>query len=384
MAMIEEADHMPPAVVVGLCSHGLATCRALAIAGITVHAVESNADLPGNLTRYANVHRVPAISGPGVVESLLQVRPELGSHDRPIIFLMNDKMIREVATRWPELERHYRLSWAPCRDEVTRLTDKATLEQRCREVGLNYPKTWTVHGASDLDQLPTAPGTQFIVKPALPLGSFKARRCDTLASVGALIDDFSESLPFLVQEWIPGDDRRIQFSALYFDRGIPAARFDGRKLESLPAALGQAIVVESFPDDEVYESTVRFFADLNLSGPVSLELKRAPDGRLWVIEPTIGRTDTHFQAWLANGVNTALIEYRRVLGLPAEAASQTTEKIWFDTERDPLCFLRHARHEGLLSLWKRADFPYVGTSDYRPTARATFVMFRDYIRRRLS
>lgn len=383
MATDVEHSNMPPAVVVGLCSHGLATCRALADGGVTVHALESNADLPGNLTRYAQVHRVPAISGPGVVESLLQIRPRLDSPQRPVIFLMNDKMIREVARRWPELESHYQLSWAPCRREVIRLTDKATLEQRCHEVGLNYPKTWTVRGTGDLSQLPTAPGTQFIVKPALPLGSFKARRCDTLASVGALIDAFSESLPFLVQEWIPGDDRRIQFSAIYFDNGVPLARFDGRKLESLPAALGQAIVVESFPDDEVHECTLRFFADLNLSGPVSLELKRAPDGRLWVIEPTIGRTDTHFQAWLANGINAALIEYRRVLGLGGQAAIQTSEKIWFDTERDPLCFFRHLHSEGLLQSWKRADFPYLGTGDFRPAARATYVMFRDYIRRRL-
>ncbi len=383
MSVSTEFQHSPPAVIVGLCSHGLATCRALTKNGVMVHALESNADLPGNHTRYARVHRVPAISGPGVVESLLAVRADLGSKDRPIIFLMNDKMIREVAQRWPELESHYQLSWAACRSEVIRLTDKATLEQRCREVKLNYPRTWTVHDAGDLHQLPTDPGAQFIVKPALPLGGFKARRCDNNAAVRDLIDKFAGSLPFLVQEWIPGGDRQIQFSAVYFANGVPLARFDGRKLESLPPALGQAIVVDSYPDDEVYESTLRFFSNLGLSGPVSLELKRGPDGRLWVIEPTIGRTDTHFQAWLANGINTALLEYRQVLGLPTTAVGQSTDKIWFDTERDPLCFLRHARTGGLGRMWKSADFPFAGTGDPGPFTRASYIMFRDFIRRRL-
>lgn len=372
-----------PVVVVGLCSHGLATCRALTRNGVVVHALEANPDLPGMRTRYARIHRVPAINGRGVVESLLGVRPQIPSDDKPVLLLMNDNMIREIAQRWPELEPYYRLSWAPCRAEVIRLTDKATLEQRCRETGLNYPRTWTINSAADLERLPSAPGVQFIVKPALPLGGFKAKRCSSVNDVRALVEKFGASLPFLTQEWIPGDDRRIQFSALYFEKGEVLARFDGRKIESLPPALGQAIVVEGYHDDEVFASSLRFFAGLDLSGPASLELKRAPDGSLWVIEPTIGRTDTHFQAWLANGINAALVEYCSVLALPRPTLKPSTGKIWFDTERDPLCFLRYARSAGFGNALQSAEFPYMGFGDPAPFVRATYLMFRDFIRRRL-
>lgn len=372
-----------PVVVVGLCSHGLATCRALRRHGIAVHALEANPDLPGNRTRYAEVHRVPAINGQGVVESLLDARPTIHSDDRPVLMLMNDNMIREVARHWPELEPSYQLSWASCRAQIARLTDKATLEQRCREIGLNYPRTWKIADVGDLAQLPSATGQQFIVKPALPLGGFKARRADSVAEVRKLVDKFGASLPFLTQEWIPGDDLSIQFSAIYFDRGRVLARFDGRKIESLPPALGQAIVVEGHEDEEVFQATLQFFDGLELSGPASLELKRAPDGRLWVIEPTIGRTDTHFQAWLANGINAALVEYCSVLGLPLPEIGSSTGRIWFDTERDPLCFLRYVKTAGILRAFRAAEFPYTDPYDPLPFAHATYRMFRDYVRRRI-
>ena len=49
--------------MVGLCSHGLATVRALANNGVTVYALERNGDLPGTKTRASQVVFTQEVDG---------------------------------------------------------------------------------------------------------------------------------------------------------------------------------------------------------------------------------------------------------------------------------------------------------------------------------
>src|SRR5688572_23134949 len=93
----------PPAVVAGLCAHGLAIVRALARYEIDVHALEAVRTLPGCSTRLATVHPVEEVNGPGVVRALKALRGRIPGTDRPVLFLTNDNMVREVARAWPEL-----------------------------------------------------------------------------------------------------------------------------------------------------------------------------------------------------------------------------------------------------------------------------------------
>jgi predicted ATP-grasp superfamily ATP-dependent carboligase len=100
--------------------------------------------------------------------------------------------------------------------------------------------------------------------------------------------------------------------------------------------MGHTTIGEPFPDDQVYAETRRFFDGLQLSGPVSLELKRDPDGVLWVIEPTIGRTDFWIGLCVANGVNLPLVEYCHQTGLPIPRIGQNDASVWFNEDRDPM------------------------------------------------
>jgi hypothetical protein len=81
--------------------------------------------------------------------------------------------------------------------------------------------------------------------------------------------------------------------------------------------------------------TLLFFEGLELSGPVSLERKQAPDRRQWVIEPTVGRTDFWAELCVANGVNLPLIEYCSTTGSPIPPAAPCSRNLWLNGERDP-------------------------------------------------
>lgn len=323
----------PPAVVVGLCGHGLALVRALHAGGVRVLGIEANDALPGVRTRLAAVVKVPSIHGEGLLESLLALRQRIECPGLPVLFLTNDSMVRTLGQRWPALEGHYALSWAESRARLTPLLDKPALEARCRQTGMDYPRTFVLQQVGDVGAAVAAIGFPMIVKPARPLSGFKTALPDSAAALQALAERFSGDLPFLVQQFVPGDDRSIHFSALYLDQGRELARFDGRKLRSRP--MGHTTIGEACPDDAVYAQTRRFFDGLALSGPVSLELKRGPDGRLWVIEPTIGRTDFWIGLCVENGVNLPLLEYRHQAGLPLPATAQRDDAVWFNEDRDP-------------------------------------------------
>ena len=383
------ADNAQPsglAVVVGLCAHGLAVVRALHRDGVPVVALEANRKIPGVRTRAARVVFTEDINGSGLIDGLLELRGELPDAPDPVLFLTNDNMVRVVAREWQRLEGRYRLSWAHCRQDVLRLLDKTSLEAHCREHGLPYPKTWLLESADALAGL-TEAGLAFplIVKPALPLSGFKVRLIDDLQGLRRLVDERPQALPFLLQHWVPGDDRRILFTAFYLDQGKILASFCGRKLASKPAALGQTTVAESYEHEGMRELAERFFAPLGLSGPVSLEAKLDADGQPWIIEPTLGRTDYWLDCCVANGVNLPLVEYRDQSDGEITPAQQTQDMIWFDTERSPLSYLRLRLGQGDTAPGKwRPRFAYWDRSDPMPSFYSAWRVAGQIGRRALS
>jgi D-aspartate ligase len=196
-----------------------------------------------------------------------------------------------------------------------------------------YPRTFVVDSVENASRI-VASQYPLIAKPARPLSGFKVRKLDSPADLDDLCASNERDLPFLVQNWIPGGDDAIFFCALFLDRGKVLARFDGHKLRSRP--MGHTTIAEPFICQEVYDLTARFFEPLKMSGPVSLELKRDSEGRYWIIEPTVGRTDFWLGVCVANGVNLPHVEYQRAVGAKIDAVIQQDSIIWLNTERDPL------------------------------------------------
>lgn len=358
-------QNRPPAVVVGLCAHGLAIVRALARAGVEVHALEANLGLPATRTRYARVHHVDDINGPGLIASLISARARIACTRPPVLLLTNDNMVRQVAEHWPRLDALYVLSWSHCRQEIATLLSKSSHAEYSARAGLRYPQTRLIRARTDVPKVLGALALPAILKPAKPLSRFKVMLLDSATALTAAVENFASDLPFIVQQWIPGDDTRISFCALYLDHGRVLARFDGHKLRSRP--MGHTTIAEPRADEAVFQDTLKFFGVSSLSGPVSLELKRDEMGDRWVIEPTVGRTDFWLDCCIANGVNLPLLEYCHQAGLPPPAAQPRATVVWLNTERDPLSVLWFVKH--LLVSFPRirtATFPYLDAGDIRP------------------
>ena len=331
----------PLAIVVGLCAHGVSICRSLSRAGHKVVGIEANQRLPGLHTNSADVVLVDDINGKGLIDSLVRLSPELSSGGRPVLFLTNDRMVAIVAHHYKVLRDHYRLSWGDAREALLPLLGKEAIEERCSATGLRYPKTCVVADIESITKVSQILSFPIIFKPNQPLSPYKTLVVQNNDQLQAVTSTIAGALPAIAQEFIPGDDSTIRFAALYLNHGDVVARFEGRKLSSRPMGHTTAAIAET--NDDVHELAKRFFSGLRLSGPVSLELKQAPDSSLWVIEPTVGRTDFWVGLCSRDGVDLPQIEYiDQVFKQRGEHRKQLDRTLWINEEREPAVLARLA------------------------------------------
>lgn len=366
-------DHTaaPLVVVVGACAHSLAMIRGLARNGIRVVALESNRTQPGTHSRYAHMYYAADTNSDGLIGALIELHGKLRPASPPVLMLTNDRMVKTVASHWPRLAGLYRLSWAAHTDATASLLLKSNIEAASRAAGLNYPASHTLNRVEDASSVAAGLNFPLIVKPVAPLSGFKVLRANNQAELEQIVQRFATDLPFVVQEWIDGSDSDLFFAALYLRDGKLLARYEGQKLLSSPPAMGHTVAAQSTNNDEIHAIASRFFAPFNMSGPMSLELKRGPDGRYWIIEPTVGRTDFWIDCCIANGVNLSLLEYLDQSGLPCPPMPQTNDYVWFNTERSPEAWWWYLTRCAPGSWLRKPRFTYLCSDDPQPFLMAS-------------
>jgi predicted ATP-grasp superfamily ATP-dependent carboligase len=356
-----------PAIVVGLCAHGLAIARSLHRGGVSVFAFEQHHRNPGISTRSAQVIEVADINGDGLIDALLAFSTSRNFGARPILFLTNDRMIETIARHIELIRSRFQLSWAGVAAKTVALLDKGSIEARCVETGLAYPRSCLLNSAFEASSLVSgALRFPIIIKPTKPLASFKTLVVSEPVGLQPALAPHATSAPFLAQEFIPGGDEHIFFCALYLHEGQTLAHFEGRKLRSRP--MGHTTIARTFPNAPLLAYTEKFFRGLKLSGPVSLEIKLDSAGTMWVIEPTMGRTDFWVGLCVEAGIDLPLIEYQIQTGqVPAQQAPLMA--LWLNGERDPHAMLWLLLHRPSALLNRRVAGVYISLRDPLPFLR---------------
>ncbi|MBN8279292.1 MAG: hypothetical protein J0M16_01655 [Gammaproteobacteria bacterium] len=357
----------------GLTVHGLAVARALARHGVTVHAFAQKGGWaePTAFTRYATVHVRSGLNRPEFVGHLKRFAGNLPAGRKVVLFPTSDRMAATIARHWDELRDHYLLSWAGCRDLVLDLQSKDNLPRYAERSGIDYPRTATVTSETDARTSAGHLRLPVVVKPARPLSSFKAIIVKEAPELAGLARQYPADLPFVVQEFIEGGEGSLYACTMYLDGGREVCALTSRKLAASPPGLGQGTVFASDSNPEVLDLTRRFFAGLDLSGPVALEFKRDPAGRYWMIEPNVGRTEYCVDLAIHSGMNLPCIEFRHAAGLPPDPtlAATAAPRLWFDTDKDPFCYLRAGTTLASLGAPRHPPvFPFAGHADPLPLA----------------
>jgi predicted ATP-grasp superfamily ATP-dependent carboligase len=374
---------LSPAVVVPLHETGLEVVRALGRRGVYVIGVDEDAHRPGAHSRYCRRVVRSAIEGEALAATLQAIGESLGT--KAALFPCGDPQVLSVSEHRDALERHYFFN-LPDAEVVATLMHKDRFADFATRHGYPVPQTLVVRSLEEAQQAARVIRYPCIVKPAVRGVAWEARRMPKnymVHSPEALCAAYAEfhalASQAVVQEWIPGSDEEVLFCLLCIDsQGRPLATFTGRKLRQWPPERGCTAIATGHQAGELEELTLRFMNEVGFRGLGSMEYRRdTRDGRLVMIEPTVGRIDLQSGVSELYGVSLPWVAYADMVGIrisPRPPGVSAGEARWVHEEGVARLWLRQVRRGRIAFrewgrlLRGRKRFAVFAGDDLAPTA----------------
>ena len=298
----------PAAVVLGRID----LVRALGRAGIASVLVAPRGDPIGRSRHVAGT----IDPGADVLEAVLAYAG--GAEAPPPLLYDSDAALMLVSRNRERLARAYRFV-LPDAELAEDLLDKGRFQALAERLGLPVPRARQLTG-DDLDlRFP-------VVVKASP---HRDRRWEEagFATKVLLVDDpagLSDirvriqgmGLEAIAQELIPGGENQIESYHVYVDdEGSVAGGFTGRKIRTAPPEFGMTTSLEITDTPDVAAAGRDVVERLGFRGVAKLDFKRAPDGRLHLLEVNPRFTLWTYPAAVA-GVNLPTIVYADLTDRP--------------------------------------------------------------------
>lgn len=326
------------AVVVGGGLNALGIVRSLACKSIPILLVTSG-NGPAVRSRYSQKYLVEQTEGESLIAALKSIGRSLPL--KPVLYLTQEKSVASVSQRRDEILPYYHIT-LPDQEILATLMHKESFQQLAERFGSTIPAAVRLQSAMDLEKLH---GLRFpcVLKPAEKNYEYGAifKKAYVVGSIAEASERFLEIAPILpdliVQQWIEGNDSDIYFCLQYVGKEQEVvASFVGRKLRSWPPRIGGTASCTAAPEyhSELTETTSAFFRRAGFVGMGSMEYKRdSRDGRFYMVEPTVGRSDFQEEVATVNGINIPLAAYCYETGLSLQSCCYfETRKIW----REPI------------------------------------------------
>jgi D-aspartate ligase len=210
-------------------------------------------------------------------------------------------------------------------DVARQLLDKSGFDLLARQAGAPVPKTVVLDPSGICMELSEL-RVPVVVKPTARNKFYSARfakayKVDQVTELGTLVQKLREAgVPLVVQEWIDGRDEDIYFNFVFIDAdGVLCSSFVGQKVLCWPPGVGGTVSCMAAPQhhDELTEITVQFLTKVGFRGMLGMEYKRdSRDGRFYMVEPTVYRTDHQHEIAALSGSDFLLACYSRCAGIP--------------------------------------------------------------------
>lgn len=326
------------AVVVGDELNALGIVRSLGMAGVPVIKVVTDLCALSARSRYGEKVLVEKTEGEALIKALIKLADQLP--EKPVLFVTEEKTVRTISENRDRLLAFYQFR-LPAHDRLMVLMHKQGFQALAEATGAPIPAVVQLQSTADLPKLAllTYP---CVLKPSAKDYAYGARfaKAYVVQTADEAAARYREIAPvcadLVVQQWIEGGDDDIYFCLQYIGDQGPVSSFAGRKLRSWPPRIGGTASCTAAWEvaDELAALTSRFFAETGFTGMGSMEFKRdRRDGRFYMIEPTVARTDFQEEVATLNGVNIPLAAYFFETGLPVPpVARPARDKAW----REPL------------------------------------------------
>jgi D-aspartate ligase len=238
------------------------------------------------------------------------------SRKKGALFAASDDVVKRISDHRRLLERYYLFN-LPEKAVVDCFLDKTAFHEWALENGFKVPVSHVCSSHDELEKCLERISFPIIIKPfeksrywdlSSPIDkTFYLRSRQELNEIP--FDLFSVTSRVIMQEYVRGGDGNVYFCLAYYDRrGNRAAHYVGRKILQWPPLNGSTAIAVGDHNEEVSRITEAVFSKARFKGLGSLEFKKdAVDGKLYIIEPTIGRNDFQSGIAVAGGTNLPAI-----------------------------------------------------------------------------
>lgn len=252
---------------------------------------------------------------------------------KPVLYMEEDAQLLMVSRNRDRLASVFRLPLADA-ELVETLVDKGRFQAMAERLGLPVPRTRRLRPLPGSETPELDLRYPLIVKPLTRRppwdeieGLGKAIRLDGHDELRALWPRLIPvGIELLAQELIPGPETRIESHHVYIDAGgAVAGEFTGRKIRTYPVDYGHSTALTITDIDgegaDVAALGREIAAKIGLRGVAKFDFKRAPDGRLHLLE-----INPRFNLWhhlgAVAGVNLPAMVQADLTGRPRPAPAQ--------------------------------------------------------------
>ncbi len=341
----QSSGYVAQAIVVGGGLNALGVVRSLGVAGVPLVVIDTDAKSPAMRSRYGRKRLVSQLEGSTLIADLKRLATDLGTN--AVLFLTEEKTVNTVSEFRGQLPSNL-LIRLPEHARLISLMHKQGFQELAESIGAPVPPTVRLQSSADLPKIAVLK-YPCVLKPSEKSYEYGAvfKKAYKLSSVDEVVAQYKLIEPVLadmvVQEWIEGSDSEIYFCLQYIGQdGEVVSSFTGRKIRSWPPRIGGTASCTAAWDhaQELGATTASFFKQVGFVGMGSMEYKRdARDGRFYMVEPTVARTDFQEEVATVNGCNIPLAAYCHELGLPLRQVVPVTPPcVWRDPQSDRWSF----------------------------------------------
>lgn len=302
----------------------------------------------------------------------------------PVLYFQHDQHVLMISKYRSKLASYVRFA-LPDGELPDQLIDKIRFLDLAQQHGLPVPATTVLDPVRGVDAL-AAERFPAVIKPATradrgwlqvsPTGKAVAvRDRNDLRDILPSLQRYGRAV--LLQEEVPGREDRIEsYHAYVDDAGLVAAEFTGRKVRTFPARYGHSTAVTTTDAADVRSLGRAILRALSFRGVAKVDFKRAPSGRLALLEINPRFSLWHHVGEVA-GVNIPRVVWCDLAGVPRPPSARARPGVTWSNRLD----LRAARANRVpLLKWVRWTLACdarsgVAADDLRPLVRHVAARF---------
>jgi len=306
-----------------------------------------------HITQSFVVSDITKVSNESFLEELIQIAKDMNFEEkRPVVFTGKDDYLLFFSEYYNQLSKYYLLSFESNYEILKAALSKKSLIGIAKRSSVLIPQSFS--DDDNLDVVFNSISYPAIIKPELKNTpeldvvevAFRLRMCNNREELLEAINILKAiECPYIIQEYIPGDDNELYTCGIYSYKGQVKAWSTSKKLRQFPPNTGQCSYGKTLYEEALLEPSMRLMKTLGKTGVSQIEYKKY-NNKFYLIE-----INPRIWAWheihRTVGVNFSKICMDHMIG----SAAENTDMLIYPTKEEKywMFFAMDLLHNHLLN-----------------------------------